>query len=466
MADQSYAVPCPPFQLQLSHWDKRFIPIYSKRLLCFPLLNQTINSNENIVQLLLDALRATVDQIPFLAGSVVPFSKEQPWLRDIRSEGAAYLETRDLSREMSYLDLRKSNFASSLLDADLLCPFPAATCVKDGPVDVCRIRANFVDGGLILAIQIIHTVFDGRGILEVLKLFAGNFRKGQTGELLREKEAAGTPYTFDRTSVLSGKGLDGDIANHPCWTASPLSFHSGFAKTKNVCMNFSISAESLRNLKESMASSSNLPISTHDAISALIWKSLIISRYRAGIINSRLHLNVHFSVSVDCRSRLNLPDPYYGNAIYGIKSSVPLSSLLANQDDHFPALKEAAQAIRTEIASVTGAKFLDLVAFVERTESKMLTRLSIIEDLALGTVMLISYFGFDMHGLDFGPALGDGKIEAFRLPAQGLVPGVPVLFPRLPDGGAEFVVCESEEVMKELGEDEDFGRFVERQGAQ
>lgn len=93
----------------------------------------------------------------------------------------------------------------------------------------------------------------------------------------------------------------------------------------------------------------------------------------------------------------------------------------------------------------------------------MLTRLSIIEDLVLGTVMLISYFGFDMHGLDFGPVLGDGKIEAFRLPAQGLVPGVPVLFPRLPDGGAEFVVCESEEVMRELGEDEVFGTFVERQ---
>lgn len=361
------------------------------------------------------------------------------------------------------MNLRKSKFASSLLDADLLCPFPAATYIKDGPVDVCRIRANLVDGGLILAVQVIHTVFDGRGILEVLKLFANNFRKAQTGELPTGEAIQTSKYSFDRTSVLSGKGFHGDIANHPCWTASTLSFHGGFAKTKNVCTNFHISADSLRTLKESMSAGSDLPISTHDAISALIWRSLIVARYKAGIITSESRPDVHFSVSVDCRSRLNLPDPYFGNAIYGIKSSIPLTPLLANQDDHFPALKEAARAIRTEITSVTGAKFLDLVAFVERTESKMLTRLSIIEDLALGTVMLISYFGFDMHGLDFGLALGDGKIEAFRLPAQGLVPGVPVLFPRLPDGGAEFVVCESEEVMRGLGEDEVFGRFVGKQ---
>lgn len=76
--EKSIAIPCPPFSLQLSHWDKRIPPVYSKRILYFPLPNNSNEHNEYISHLLLAALRSTVEELPFLAGSVVPFSKEQP----------------------------------------------------------------------------------------------------------------------------------------------------------------------------------------------------------------------------------------------------------------------------------------------------------------------------------------------------------------------------------------------------
>ena len=65
-------------------------------------------------------------------------------------------------------------------------PFPEAVYIRDGPVDVCRLRANFVDGGLLLVVSIIHTVCDGRGISDVLKIFADRFRKAQIGELANQ----------------------------------------------------------------------------------------------------------------------------------------------------------------------------------------------------------------------------------------------------------------------------------------
>ena len=491
--EKSFAIQCPPFSLQLSHWDKRMTPLYSKRVLCFPLPNNSNEHNEHIAYLLLAALRSTVEELPFLAGSIVPFSKDQPWLHDLRPHGAAYLEVKDLSQEINFLNLRKARFSSLLLDTEQLCPLPEPVYIRDGPVDVCRLRANFVDGGLLLVVSIIHTVCDGRGISDVLKIFADKLRKVQTGELASRstghEETPKHTYSFDRTSILSGNGLPGAIENHPGWTTSPLTFHGGSASTETLCTTFHISSDSLRALKQvasSLSPSSSAStailishppdgqpthssdqatsISTHDAIAALIWRSTMLARHRAGILSDRT--TTYFSQAVDCRTRLHLPEPYFGNAIYGVKASLALPHL-APATESFDAsrisgLQAAARAIRAEVSGATANKFRDLLGFVERTDIEILTRPSVLEDLSIGSILLVSYFGFEIHEIDFGEALG-GKIEAFRLPSRGLVPGMPVVLPRLPDGSCEFVINEQEKTTRFFAEDEIFRRFATKQ---
>ena len=465
--------------------------MYSKRVLCFSLPNGNQEANENIAHLLLTALRFIVDDLPFLAGSIVPVSKDQPWLHDLRPHGAAYLEVKDHTSKLDFTELRKARFSPLLLDNEQLCPFPDPTYVRDGPVDVCRLRANFVKGGLLLVVSIIHTVCDGRGISDVLKIFADKIRKVQTGELrdhfVGDEDLPRTAFSFDRTSVLSGHGLIGAIDNHPAWTTSPLKLPSGCTGTKTRCALFHINSDLLRNLKQLASSSSSntysaiidsdplnnqetfssdkaANMSTHDAIAAFIWRSIMLARQRAGIIPD--HTATHFSQAVDCRTRLHLPKPYFGNAIYAVKVSLPLFTL-EPANDSFEAfqmrdLQNAACIIRKEVSNVTANKFRDLLAFVERTEMEMLTRPSVLGDLAVGSMLLVSYFWFEMHELDFGDVLGS-KIETFRLPSQGLMPGMPVLLPRLPDGSCEFMINEQEEVIKCLHEDKLFLRFAREQ---
>ena len=180
-------------------------------------------------------------------------------------------------------------------------------------------------------------------------------------------------------------------------------------------------------------------------------------------------ISTQFCTAVDCRSRLNLPTPYFGNAIYAIKTSLPIPQLAsAPPTDGFDIgptleLQHVAYNIREKVNRVTADTFRDLVAFVERTEAESATRLSVWDDVSVGSLLLISYFWFEMHEMDFGDALG-GKIEAFRLPSGGLLPGMPVVLPRLPDGSCEFVVNEEEEVMKFLREDELFLGFARERG--
>lgn len=493
MKDLLFAVECPPFNLQLSRWDKRMTPLYSKRILCFHLPNNCDEHNERIAHLLLAALRSTVEELPFLAGSVVPFSFDQPWLHDLRPQGAAYLEVKDLSQKISFQNLRQTHFSSLLLDTEQLCPFPQPVYVRDGPIDVCRLRANFVDGGLLLVISIIHTVCDGRAISDVIRIFAEKLRKEQRGELptrfVGHEETPKQIYSFDRASILSGNGLLGAIENHPGWTASPLAFHRGSATAETLCTTFHINSNSLRALKQVASLSSpssstsaalnlsHLPdaqrsqsleqaisISTHDAIAALIWRSTMLARHCAGILSG--HTTTHVSQAVDCRSRLHLPEPYFGNAIYGVKASLDIARLATVIDSfdasRIPGLHAAACAIRAEISGVTAEKFQDLLGFVERTDMEVLTRPSVLEDLSLGSILLVSYFGFEMHEIDFGEALG-GKMEAFRLPSRGIIPGMPVVLPRLPDGSCEFVITEPKEVMHFLAQDDVFQRFASTQ---
>ena len=188
-------------------------PLYSQRILCFPLSNNSDEQRAHITQLLLTALQSTVEKLPFLAGSVVSFSKEKPWLYNLRPKGATYLEVKILSSTVNFQDLRKALFSPTLLDNKQLCPFPEPIYIRDHPIDVCRLRANFVEGRLLLVVSIIHTVSDGRGNTEVLKIFAEMFRKSQMAELpsrfIDEEETPKHIYSFDRTSVLSGNGLPG-----------------------------------------------------------------------------------------------------------------------------------------------------------------------------------------------------------------------------------------------------------------
>ena len=88
-------------------------------------------------------------------------------------------------------------------------------------------------------------------------------------------------------------------------------------------------------------------------------------------------------------------------------------------------------------------------------------RPSVLDDVPIESVLCVSYFGFEMHELDFGEALG-GEIEAFRPPSRGILIGMPVVFPRLPERICEFVLNEQEEVVDFFAEDEIVRRFASK----
>jgi hypothetical protein len=120
------------------------------------------------------------------------------------------------------------------------------------------------------------------------------------------------------------------------------------------------------------------------------------------------------------------------------------------------ALGQVASTLRARIAGVTGADLPDLVAFIEREGNTVL--IDVVDRAQTTTVLLTSHSRFGMHALDFGPRLG--HIDAYRLPAAGIVPGLHIVMPRLPDGSCEVMVAEAKQTMVELAKDPEWTRFT------
>ncbi|KAI9931188.1 hypothetical protein ASPWEDRAFT_22951 [Aspergillus wentii DTO 134E9] len=455
------AIPAPPFHLTLSGCDRQLSPIPSKHILCFSLSSDA--DRKQLVEYLHIAFHHTVQRLPFLAGSIVPFPPEEggrPWLRNISTGGAAHLIIKDLSDQISFSDLVKSNFSESFLQADQICPLPQVAYITPEPVDVCRFQANFINGGLLLVVSIIHNIADGRGTYEVLKIFADYLRKAQSGELGHPLHPRTTIYESDRTALVNGNGFPGGLDDHPAWiTTDPKSFFK-LSDVESTCHTFRITADNLSTLKAT-ASSSNPGewISTADAVAALIWRSIMIARHRAGILP--FNSSTFLTQPVDCRSRLAIPPPYIGNCIYLNKASMLLSTL----SDPSTGLSTAARIIRAQVTAVTADRFKSLQAQIEKTAHEAHTLPGILGDISKTGLMLTSHFKFPMHELDFGPAFGDnGYIRAFRLPAKGTFAGLVTILPRCKDGSLEFIITEREVTFRCLLEDEFFGGFATELG--
>ncbi|KAI1358475.1 putative enoyl-CoA hydratase/isomerase family protein [Xylaria arbuscula] len=461
--DRILTVPCQPFELRLSHWDRIYPAGHSKRILCFSLPPQ--HDKEQLVRYLHAAFERTVKRVPFLAGSIVPFPPEQggrPWLRNLIPEGAAHLVIKDLSSELSWSELLKANFSQHLLDTDKLCPLPKAAYVQDDPVDVCQFQANFIEGGLLLVVSIVHIAADGRGVTEIINIFAEQLRKVQL-EPDNEPPQAGNDvvYRSDRMALVSGNGVPGTLENHGAWTSDAVNSHAQIADVPNSCRMFCITAGGLAKLKQLAAKASTGPdewLSTNDVISAFIWRSIMIARNRAGILPTDGTSSV--VQPIDGRAHLGLPQPYFGNALYMTKSSLPLQKLA----DPERGLVEAARLLRSAIQSVNADKIRDLVGYATRTELESGIRLNIYEELPIGGIILTSHFKFDLHGLDFGPAFsqdGSGHMKTLRLPAQGTQAGIVIIMPKLTDGSCEFMVTESDSTLSALESDDEFKKYTD-----
>lgn len=354
----------------------------------------------------------------------------------------------------SYAELKSKAFPVAAFDADTLCrrsvwPSPGER------LPISLVQANFIRGGLILTWCLLHMVGDGKSFYTWMKVWAEECRRIQ-GLEIPEPVSLPTAIWSDRERVMKSSGRNaGLLENHPEYTLLPFTppgpppkmvspYHRG------QVFYFSPAALEALKAEASPANATQLSdqkwISTNDALSALLWRTVMAVQSPLDSLGSGDDPASVFNIAIDGRLRTDPPvhPETQGCFLEYIAVSAPIRKMLGSLS-----LADLAIMIRKQILRADGQFTDDVAALVEKLEDvdRLVPRAFL--DVPGFNCVQTSWVNFELYSLDWGSLLG-GKIDAVRTPHVGVINGLQVVLPVLPDGGMEILVGIKEDCLDRL----------------
>lgn len=472
--------------IPLSTLDQHAIRLYSKVLAGFE-TKETVDIGQAIEHLK-EGLARALCEVPDFAANVkaVPGSKTNRLELDIGPESGVLFQAvdhrssadegsescPDLLRNQTYQDLEKANFPLTTIPSRFYC-VPNAKPEDEHPdegLPALLVRANIINGGLLLGITWHHTVADGRGIGNFSRVWARETNLA-SNHVYADIPEPPTDGSRDRWR-LNLKSDGATIADFPDYEADPFDRRPDPTRphlldckipvppnTKTSMWHFSSAAirslVSLVNSGGAAAGSTNQQFTQSEAISALLWKHVSLAR--------QLHVSQPpdasslFSTRMDFRRRVNPPlaPEFIGNANQPVpRTRASIRDLCTPSTAE--SLAAVAQMIKKAVAENDEKKLRSLAGLVDTLPS--VTDLVLMLDTNPGPDFAITdVSGLDAMDLDWGRDLG--CISCIR--ALTRYRGFTSILPRdQRDGHPVVLLCDADAVTR-LRADTMFTQFAE-----
>ena len=448
----------PPLHIDLAALDARHPVHYSRRLLLF----RCASASQRDAQLaaLKISLQALLSRCPVLGGIIVPLPPDEAkdgkedWRTIAPGEGIE-LVVRDLSSVMlSFEELETAEFPAEDLPYDLLVPVPL-DLGNDRPFAACKVQFSAIAGGTILTFAMSHSVADGCATDELMRILSEETRLAQQHQGVKaHRMTASTKLGLDRSILRTiTSSVPFNISDHPAYISrlppSPdlAPPHPFSATSPEMSVLIRICAASLVRLKSDATPLEGPPISTHDALCALSWRSLLLIRSRRRQLIPASTMSRIFMPS-DARRHLHLPTSYIGNAVYQLAVALELDTLLSPSG-----LQHAARAIRLAIMAVKP----DLVAsYMAELKERWVDWGFLVGTSTVAVAMGTDWTSGELYSHDWGEAFG--PLVRYRYPGEGGAGNC--VFPKLPDGSAEVMLGVMPNEVEILRGDECFGKYL------
>ncbi|KAJ5317877.1 Transferase [Penicillium antarcticum] len=422
---------------------------------------------EEVAQMLRSGYIALTQRMPEVACEAVPNpdSKQKGVVKLQRQddEDAFRIVVKDLRQSFpsTFAELKSKHFPVSSFDADTFCRrsvWPSA----GERLPISLVQANFINGGLILSWCILHMVGDGTSFYTWTKIWAEGCRRSQ-GLHIPDPIQFSEAIWKDRDQVTRPSGRNaGNIEDHPEYTLLPFTPPGAPPKmlsTKHRGQIFYFSPESLQALKAEASPSNTMEetgqmwISTNDALSALLWRTVMAVQSPLDTLEGD-PVSV-FNVAIDGRQRTDPkvhPDTL-GCFLEYVAVSAPIRKMLSTLH-----LADLAILIRKAILRADDQFTDDVVSLVDQLEDVDRLAPTAFLDCPGFNCVQTSWLNFKLYGLQWGPLFGD-RIEAVRMPHVGVINGLQVVLPVLPNGGMEILVGVDEGCLDRLLVDPLFTKF-------
>ncbi|KAI5235771.1 hypothetical protein E4T43_09040 [Aureobasidium subglaciale] len=393
-----------------------------------------------VVEIFRKALEPTLRALPSLACEIVPVADERPQTGRIGLKHGDFgsLIVNDIRGTFaSYEKLQKQNFPQSRLDPNILCargvfPMPGETQPTFVP------QLNITTGGFILAFHTHHTTYDAQAINEILRVWSQNCRYVQNESLA---QCSALPAEqFERSAhIMSPEPTTkiGRPEHHPEFTVATFNLswpETAFRDTHRQRV-YRLSPEALAELKNDCTEPGDSWISTNDAATALIWRSVI--RAQADFDTLPEDAMSHHIVVVDLRLRSEPPlsKHYPGCPMNYARPGMNLRDLRNSTN-----LAPLARAIRNQVDERTPAYTKSLITLFNYIPGYGHLAWTSFPSLLTTDCMTSTWYKLDILDLDFGPAIG--KIERVRYPTGGLFNGLSMIYPQITRGSQEELSME------------------------
>lgn len=423
----------PAHALQLSYIEQANPRGYTRPLFFFPAVQNV--DQMAVVEIFRKALKPTLKAIPSLACEIVPVEdEEKPTGRVALKHGDfGSMIVKDLrGTGLSYDELRKQKFPQSRLDPDVLCargvfPMPGETQPAWVP------QMNIIDGGFILTLHNHHTIYDAQAINEILRVWSQNCRHVQDEAVsacssLPAEQFERSAHITDRapTTDMGRPELHPEFMVLPCTVTFP---ETAFRDTHRQRV-YRLSPKALAELKNDCTESGDSWISTNDAATALLWRSII--RAQADLETLPDDAMSHHIINVDLRLR---SDPPLSKHYPGCPMNYARPGMNLRELCNSTSLAPLARLIRTQVDTRTPAYTKSLVTLLNSIPGYSHFAWTSFPALLTTDCMTSTWYKLDILDLDFGP--GIGQIERVRYPTAGLFNGLSMIYPQITRGGQE-----------------------------
>lgn len=432
--------------------------IYTQICFLFPVLDGS--SKPAIIDTLITGLDRLAASFPWLAGDVVNGGLEEGSSGTFKIKILNILPrlvVKDLTQDSSMPtmdDLRDAKFPSRMLDESTIAPLrtlprKSDDTARDFPVFL--VQANFIVGGLILCFVGEHQAMDMIGQGQIMRLFSKACRDDpftseelSSGNLDRRKLLSLLDEPREERSKRVEELPQSSVAvDRPERTPTPKASWAYFIFGSS-------SLAALKTLATETLPDPSMFVSTDDAISAIVWQSII--RARLGRLGPTALST--FSRNVDMRNYLGI-SPNYSGVLVGRTHHTYTLQRLVNEP-----LGVVASHLRSALDPETShlrEETLALAKALSRASDKNTVNLAPPKNLS-ADLTFSSWAKIDLYQLGFN--LGLGSPESVRRPQFDAIEGLQYLMPRAPTGEMALLVCLRDDDMERLRMDAVFSKYA------
>lgn len=439
---------------------QQVLPIYTQ--ICFIFSVADASSYPQLLETLEAGLGNFYTAFPWLAGRVLNegASVSSTGVFKIRALGTqprlVVKDIREDTSSPSMESLRQANFPINALDESIFAPRKTKIDVNNSlsasSSEVLLLQATLIKGGLILTFLGHHQAMDGIGQDHIIRLFSKACRKEK---LTSEERVVGNLSPRNAIPLLDASCKPPSNLDHQIMNTSSSSSESDEGPPVCNWAYFSFTKSSLDTLKASAAQSSTSGfVSTDDAITAFVWRS--VSSARLARLNPTTASTL--ARAVDMRNLLGISPmhpAFLQNMTYNSHTLRELKDM---------PLGALASGLRSRIDPETSTLLHDtrsLATLLGDSQDK--SRISFAACMSwTSDIFFSSWAKMRSYEYDFG--LGSGSAEAVRRTKSHTTEGLMYLMPKAPNGEIGLVMCLSEEDMAVLRRDEQFLRFAEYVG--